>query len=135
MEMVPSVPRKLLANARRAARHAYAPYSRFRGGAAVPASSVKIASGANVEYACYDLTNCAECTAVFKADDDGARRIAAVAVRKPARNPAVRCGTWREVIDEFGPRAVILCVYNSQKRIETALDCLLPDAFGPRNLR
>ena len=64
--------RRLATAARRAARVAYAPYSKFRVGAAVLTRSGKIFTGCNVENASYGLSNCAERTAVFNAVTAGA---------------------------------------------------------------
>jgi cytidine deaminase len=135
MSLAPAQRRRLIAAARRAARAAYAPYSKFRVGAAVLARSGKIYAGGNVENASYGLSNCAERTAVFRAVADGERAIVAVAVYTPTRRPTPPCGACRQVINEFGPRAVILCTCDSRERIETTLDRLLPGAFGPKSLR
>jgi cytidine deaminase len=126
--------RRLVAAARRAAQVAYAPYSKFRVGAAVLAGSGKIFTGANVENASYGLSNCAERTAVFTAVAAGERKIVAVAVYTPTRKPTLPCGACRQVIHEFGPKAVIVCACRSHERLETALDRLLPGAFGRRDL-
>lgn len=127
--------RRLLTAARAAAKAAYAPYSRFRVGAAVLAGSGEIYAGANVENASYGLSNCAERTAVFSAVAAGERKIVAVAVYTPTRQPTTPCGACRQVINEFGPHATIVCACRSRERIETTLDRLLPAAFGPKNLR
>lgn len=127
--------RRLLAAAKAAAKQAYAPYSKFRVGAAVLTSSGRIYAGCNVENASYGLSNCAERTAIFSAVAAGERKIVAVAVHTPTRRPAPPCGACRQVIHEFGPRAVILCTCRSGERCETTLDRLLPGAFGPKNLR
>ena len=136
MKSLPSpARRRLLAAAKAAAKQAYAPYSRFRVGAAVLAASGKIYAGANVENASYGLSNCAERTAVFAAVAAGERKIVAVAVYTPTRKPTAPCGACRQVIREFGPRAAVLCTCRSRERIETTLDRLLPAAFGPQSLR
>lgn len=126
--------RRLIAAARRAAKAAYAPYSRFRVGAAVLTHAGKIHTGCNVENASYGLSNCAERTAIFKAVAEGERKIVAVAVYTPTRQPTPPCGACRQVIQEFGPKAAILCSCNSRVRIETTLDRLLPAGFGRKNL-
>ena len=135
MSLSPLQRRRLIAAARAAARQAYAPYSKFRVGAAVLAGSGRIFASGNVENASYGLSNCAERTAIFQAVAGGERRIIAVAVYTPTRKPTPPCGACRQVINEFGPRAAILCTCQSQERIETTLDQLLPRAFGPRHLR
>jgi cytidine deaminase len=134
MSLAPAQRRRLIAAARRAAQAAYAPYSKFQVGAAVLTRAGKIHTGCNVENASYGLSNCAERTAIFKAVAEGERKIAAVAVYTPTRKPTLPCGACRQVINEFGLRAVILCVCNSRERIETTLDQLLPGAFGRKDL-
>jgi cytidine deaminase len=118
-----------------AAKASYAPYSKFRVGAAVLTGSGKIFSGCNVENASYGLCNCAERTAIFSAVAAGERRVAAVAVYTPTKTPTSPCGACRQVINEFGPDAVIFGICDGKNRIETTLSALLPDAFGPGNLQ
>jgi cytidine deaminase len=121
--------------ARQASRHSYSPYSRFKVGAAVLAGSGRIYTGCNVENASYGLCNCAERTAIFSAIAAGERRITAVAVYTPTAELTRPCGACRQVIHEFGPKAVVIAVGRSRARIETTLESLLPGAFGPANLR
>ena len=126
--------RKLEKAARAAAKASYSPYSKFRVGAAVLAGSGKTYAGTNVENASYGLCNCAERTAIFSAIAAGERSIKAVAVYTPTKTVTSPCGACRQVINEFGPTALILSVCNSAERRETTLDRLLPAAFGPRDL-
>jgi cytidine deaminase len=58
---------KLIEEAIKAQRNAYAPYSKFKVGAALLADNNEIFSGCNVENSSYSLTNCAARTAAFKA--------------------------------------------------------------------
>jgi cytidine deaminase len=135
MSLSSSQRHRLVAAARQAAEAAYAPYSKFRVGAAVLTATGRIFTGCNVENASYGLACCAERTAVFKAVGGGARKIVAVAVYTPTLKPTLPCGACRQVIHEFGPKAVILCACRSGEPIETTLDQLLPGAFGPAALR
>jgi len=130
-----SVLRRLEKAARTAAKAAYSPYSKFPVGAAVLAGSGKIYAGCNVENASYGLCNCAERTAIFTAAAAREREIRAVVVFTPTSTPTAPCGACRQVINEFGPRAVVVSVCNSTKRIDTTLSALLGEAFGPKNLR
>jgi cytidine deaminase len=127
--------RRLEKSARAATRSCYAPYSKFRVGAAVLTGSGKIYSGCNVENASYGLCNCAERTAVFTAVAAGERKITAVVVFTPTPLPTMPCGACRQVINEFGPRARVSSVCNSAKRIDTTLPALLGEAFGLKSLR
>lgn len=99
------------------------------------AGSGKIYSGCNVENASYGLCNCAERTAIFSAVAAGERVVEAVAVYTPTKTPTAPCGACRQVINEFGPTALVISVCDGQGRIETTLDALLPGAFAPENLR
>jgi len=120
--------------ARAAAARAYAPYSRFPVGAAVLGGSGRIYRGVNVENASYGLTICAERAAVMAAASAGERTVRAVAVYTPTRLPTTPCGACRQVLHEFGPEALVLCVCDAKGRIETRLSALLPGAFGPGDL-
>ncbi len=120
--------------ARRAAKTSYSPYSKFAVGAAVLAGSGKIYTGCNVENASYGLCNCAERTAIFSAVAAGERKIKYVVVYTPTTSATPPCGACRQVINEFGPQARVVSICDSEERIETSLDALLPAAFGPGNL-
>ena len=126
---------RLVRAARNAAKNAYAPYSNFPVGAAVLAGSGKIFQGVNVENASYGLCNCAERTAVFTALASGERQIKAVAIYTPTSTPTSPCGACRQVINEFGPTALIVSVCDAAARLEMTLDRLLPSSFGPAQLR
>jgi cytidine deaminase len=127
--------RKLEKAARVAAKASYSPYSKFRVGSAILAGSGKIYSGTNVENASYGLCNCAERTAIFTAVAAGERVVKAVAVYTPTKFAHAPCGSCRQVINEFGPTALVISVCNSADRHETTLNRLLPDAFGLRSLK
>ena len=109
---------------------AYAPYSRFRVGAAVRTADGGVFAGCNVENASYGLTICAERSAVCAAVAAGATRIVAVAVA--ASGGASPCGACRQVLAEFGPAMEVTLVDAddpAQVRV-TTLDKLLPDSFS-----
>jgi cytidine deaminase len=126
--------RRLERIARSAAARAYAPYSEFPVGAAVLGRTGKVYAGCNVENASYGLCNCAERTAVFSAIAAGERTVRAVAVYTPTPLPTAPCGACRQVIHEFGPDALVICLCDGKSRIETKLSALLPAAFGPGDL-
>lgn len=126
--------RRLEKLARAAAKKSYSPYSRFAVGAAVLAGSRKTYTGANVENASFGLCNCAERTAIFTAAAAGERRLKCVVVYTPTPVVTPPCGACRQVINEFGPRARVISVCDSDDRLDLSLDTLLPGAFGPDNL-
>jgi cytidine deaminase len=130
----PATLRQLQRAARRAAKQTYSPYSKFPVGAAVLTSRGKIFSGCNVENASYGLCNCAERTAIFSAVAAGEREVRAVVVYTPTKTATAPCGACRQVINEFGPEALVVSVCDSADRIETTASALLPGAFGPENL-
>lgn len=130
----PSLLRRLEKAARAAARASYSPYSKFPVGAAVLAESGRIYSGCNVENAAYPLCNCAEQTALFTGVAAGERHFRAVVVYTPTPTPTLPCGACRQVINEFGPEAIVIGICDSQQRTESTLPALLPMAFGPRDL-
>jgi cytidine deaminase len=126
--------RRLEKSARSVAAKAYAPYSRFPVGAAVLGGSGRVYSGCNVENASYGLCNCAERTAIFSAVAAGEKTIGAVAVYTPTPLPTAPCGACRQVINEFGPDALVISVCDPKNRIDTRMSALLPAAFGPGDL-
>jgi cytidine deaminase len=105
----------LIALARQAAERAYAPYSRFRGGAVLLDANGHVFAGCNVESASYGLTLCAERGAISGAIAAGAARpFQALAVAcldaSSAQDPAGRmpCGACRQVMAEhLAPNAPI----------------------------
>jgi cytidine deaminase len=122
---------RLLKLAREVQQNAYAPYSRFRVGAAVLLENGEVFTGCNVENASYGLTNCAERSAIFAAVSRlGASnvKIRAVAVVNDQDLPCSPCGACRQVIAEFGPEAILW--YQGRTGIqESTMEHLLPDSF------
>ena len=123
---------RLLKRAREAQQNAYAPYSKFRVGAAILLDSGEIFSGCNVENASYGLTNCAERSAIFAAvsalGGDNVQ-IKALAVVNDHDAPCSPCGACRQVIAEFGRDAVIWYQGRSAVQESTIRD-LLPECFS-----
>jgi cytidine deaminase len=100
---------QLIDAAKAAMKNAYAPYSKFRVGAAVLTSTGKTFTGCNVENASYGMTNCAERMAIFSAvaSHGPELEIRAVAVMNDRGVPSSPCGACRQVIYEFGPEAIV----------------------------
>jgi cytidine deaminase len=119
----------LLAAARGARRHAYAPYSGYAVGSAVWSEDGRLFAGANVENASYGLTICAERVAIARAVSEGVRRIVAVAV--VTRDGGTPCGACRQVLAEFADgEARVWCAAEESGQVEEyPLEQLLPLAF------
>jgi len=120
--------------ANEARRRAYAPYSKYRVGAALRTSSGRIFTGVNVENAAYPTTICAERVAVFKAVSEGEMDFDVIAV--VTDNGGAPCGSCRQVLSEFGMHTVVLIADGSGKLVrETSVAELLPGAFRPADLK
>ena len=93
---------KLVEEAYAAMKHAYAPYSHFRVGAALLTKEGKIFTGCNIENASYTPTNCAERTAFFKAVSEGIREFQAICIvggqNGVLTGYAAPCGVCRQVM-------------------------------------
>jgi cytidine deaminase len=129
---------EMVVAAKNALDNAYAPYSKFRVGAALRFADGTVVTGTNIENASYGLALCAETVAVAKAMDDGHRGgLEAVAVYGEGSAPITPCGRCRQVLSELaqlgGTDPVVWCAGNGEV-VETRLSELLPHAFGPDSL-
>jgi cytidine deaminase len=129
---------ELVAIARRALEDAYAPYSKFRVGAALRFADGTVVTGANVENASYGLSLCAETVAVAAALNDGHRGgLEEIAVTGEGSDPVTPCGRCRQVLNELadlgGTDPIVWCA-GEEDVIEAKLSDLLPHAFGPKAL-
>ena len=87
-----------------ARQRAYAPYSKYRVGAAIRTRRNKIYSGANVENASYGLTVCAERCAAWAAVAAGETKDwDAIAIVIDDERLPTPCGACRQVLVEFAP--------------------------------
>ena len=129
----PSISRKVwdsLAKAALAARQrAYAPYSRFKVGAALLTTDGELFCGCNVENASYGLCVCAERGAVCTAVSAGRRDFLAMAIATASSPPSPPCGMCRQVLAEFCEDLPLLLVNTAGGRRRTRLAELLPGAF------
>ena len=123
----------LVARAREAMRNAWAPYSKFRGGAAIEAADGRVFVGCNVESASYGLTMCAERMALGAAVAAGARSLRRVVVTTEVEPPAAPCGACRQLLAEFGLNLEVIAAGPTSERRWT-LAALLPDAFTKESL-
>ena len=91
----------LFAAAKAAQARSYAPYSKFRVGAALITPDGAIYSGGNVENASYPEGWCAETSAIAAMAAAGARRIAEICVVGDGAALCTPCGGCRQRIREF----------------------------------
>ncbi|HWK25110.1 MAG TPA: cytidine deaminase [Solirubrobacter sp.] len=125
----------LVEAAKAALERAYAPYSRFRVGAALRAEDGSIHVGANVENASFPEGQCAEASAIGALIAAGRTKITEAAVISDGESFCVPCGGCRQRLREFiVPGAEVhLCAANGARQT-TTLEALLPRSFGPEFL-
>ena len=136
---------KLIDTAIKQLDFSYTPYSGFKVGAALLTKKGEIYTGCNIENASYTPTNCAERTAIFKAVSEGCREFSAIAIvggkldedALAQTGYTAPCGVCRQVLREFvnpSAFAVILARTIEAYKVYT-LEELLPESFGPENLK
>lgn len=122
-------PADLVRAAQRAFANAYAPYSKFRVGAALRAASGAIYAGANVENSSFGLTRCAEQSAVQAMVSAGERSFSQIVIYSAATPPAAPCGGCRQVLFEFAPEAQVFLLGADGALVVTSVGELLPLGF------
>jgi cytidine deaminase len=126
--------RRLIELAIAARARAYAPYSRYRVGAAIECASGKVFAGCNVENSSYGATLCAERNAIAQMVAAGERHPVLCAVVTGGKVPGSPCGICRQVLYEFAddmPIALVALTSGGSKRTrhDTTLAALLPRGF------
>lgn len=117
-----------LVNAAKEAReNAYAPYSKYKVGAALLAKSGRVYTGCNFENASFGAGTCAERVALGAALAAGEREFVAVACA--AEGNVTPCGICRQALAEFGDIDVYCADANGENIREYKLSELLPHAF------
>ncbi len=109
-------------------QNAYAPYSRFKVGAALLTKSGEIFTGVNVENSSYGAAICAERTAYVKAVSEGYRDFEAIAVASSG-GEAYPCGICRQFMFEFGEELKIITGEDEVHLHITEIKELLPEGF------
>ena len=125
---------KVITEALLAREAAYAPYSKFKVGAALLLKDGSVIRGCNVENASYGLCNCAERTAIFAAVADGYRKFDAISIIGHRRGESVSeacppCGICRQVISEFADSDFLILLYDGKEIFEYKLSEILPLTF------
>ena len=119
---------ELFQKAQHAALAAYAPYSKFRVGAALLGADGRVYTGCNVENRSYSLTICAERSALVSAVSQGQRAFTALAISTPdSPDPVGPCGACRQMLSEFmGPDAAVIFCGSQGNPVTTTMGTLLP---------
>jgi cytidine deaminase len=126
--------RELAELARKAQPHAYAPYSKFKVGAALLTKDGKIFTGCNIENSSYGLTICAERVAIFNAVSAGASKFKAIAIVSDLSGFTSPCGACRQVLSDLAGN-IDFVLMNKKKQIKIIkLHALLPFAFDGKSL-
>jgi cytidine deaminase len=115
-------------------KHAYAPYSKLKVGAALLTLKGNIFTGCNVENASFGLTCCAERNAIFKAvaEEGPTMKIEAIAIAVNTTRSIPPCGACRQVIAEFrdtGKNGTTVIFNSHTGRVSRKIEQLLPDSF------
>ncbi len=133
--------REMIKRAIAAGEYAYAPYSGFCVGAALLTDGGEIITGCNIENAAYSPGNCGERTAVFKAVSEGKKDFKAIAITGRNKGEGLSytppCGMCRQVLREFvRPDGFLVIMARSEVDYKVnTLEELLPESFGPQNLK
>lgn len=126
---------ELVKAAKMVKRNAYAPFSRFRVGAALLTNEGRIYTGCNVENSSFSLTICAERTALFNAISDGAKKFKAIAIISDDPGFTPPCGACRQVLSDLA-RNIDFVMVNSRDQIKIVkLKTLLPLTFTAKNIK
>jgi cytidine deaminase len=124
----------LIQAARAARERAFAPYSRFKVGAALETADGTIVTGCNIENSTYGLTVCAERVAVLKAVSEGHRAFRRIAVVADTREPTPPCGPCRQILWEFCGDIEVLLANLTEDKGHVQMKDLLPLPFDARLL-
>ena len=114
-----------------AMRRAYVPYSHYPVGAAAIVDDGRVVSGCNVENASYGVTLCAECSLVSQLAMTGGGKLVAFTCVDGNGDVLMPCGRCRQLLYEHSAEGMVLETVSGIRTI----DEVLPDAFGPRQLR
>ncbi len=111
-----------------ASKNAYAPFSKFKVGAALLSKDGRVFTGVNVENSSYGATICAERTACTKAVSEGVREFEAIAI-VANESKVFPCGICRQFLYEFAPDLQVITGENENDLVKWKLSELLAEGF------
>lgn len=121
--------RELLILAQEASENAYAPYSRFKVGAALECLNGRVFTGCNIENGALGSTMCAERVAIYKALSEGENRFYRIAIYAESEGYCMPCGACLQVMNEFSKDLEVLCARALGGYVSYKLKELLPHPF------
>ena len=125
----------LVQAAREVRDNAYAPYSKFKVGAAIRTASGAVFVGCNVENVAYPEGTCAEAGAIAAMCAAGDYEISEIAVIADSPTPVPPCGGCRQKIAEFANAAVpVILATTGGESYVTSVAALLPGAFDASHM-
>ncbi|WP_372837709.1 cytidine deaminase [Phaeovulum sp.] len=111
-------------------KNAYAPYSRFKVGAALRGKSGAVYQGCNVENVAYPEGVCAEAGAISAMVAAGETEFVELCVIADSPTPVPPCGGCRQKLAEFGrPEVPVTLATTDGKKLQTTVGDLLPGRF------
>lgn len=130
---------ELIKNAVKARENSYAPYSKYKVGAALLTKSGKVYLGCNVENASYTPTICAERNAFFKAISEGEMEFEMIAIvggkeGEDLSTNCTPCGVCRQVMTEFCSKDFLVILGTPEKYKAYRLEELMPYSFTKTEL-
>jgi cytidine deaminase len=136
----------LLEAARKATEHAYAPYSRFRVGAAIRLANGQIITGSNQENASFPAGICAErvtlsaASSVYPGIAVTDLALSYTNESDTSNRPVSPCGICRQTLSEYEQRfgrsiRLILGGISGEIYVFSRATDLLPFAFGSQELK
>ena|SRR5699024_3795088 len=123
----------LIEIAKKSMENAYAPYSKFKVGAAIKSKNGNVYNGCNIEIASSTPSCCAERVAIFKAVSKGEKKFINMAIVGDTYSPISPCGVCRQVMNEFFDQNTEIYLVNLKHVIKvTNINDLLPYPFNSK---
>ncbi len=122
----------LIDEASKVMQNAYAPFSKFKVGAAILTDTGNIYKGCNVENASLGGTICAERgAAMASVAAEGARRFEAIAIASGSDEPAPPCAICRQFLSQFTDADAKVYLYSTKTGVTREFDfgTLMPYPF------
>ena len=126
--------RNLIDIAAQAMENSYAPYSKFKSGAALECLDGTVFAGCNIENASIGAAICAEAAALASAVSAGKTQFLRIAITSDSNAYCVPCGACRQLLAEFSREMEILCARADGRYVSYQLSALLPMAFGKEHI-